>query len=315
MISAVIRHKDGTMNIHNSPVDKVGETFPPGYYKCNEDRNGNTSIKAEDLTELHQPFNTEEVNHLFKCVAGFFKDNSQRMVNSLGFTHKLGLLLSGEAGTGKTSIMNYIASQMIESQGAIVFFCDDNNSFFTAIEVAASIRKIQNSPIVFVADEFDRYVEGSSEKEAHVKDFLDGKLSIDNSLVLAATNYLDRIPNSIKNRPSRFRYTVEIKGIQTKEDVEAVVDVILGELDKKDKRKDLKKEIMTNFVSFPVTMDQIKSHVLNEVLSVNLPKISQKSIGFASAKDERSERTTMKRSGSLADLIGGAMIMGLKDMD
>jgi len=88
------------------------------------------------------------------------------------------------------------------------------------------IRDIQDNPIIFIADEFERY---AVDYESEMKNFLDGNESINNMLFLAATNYIDRIPDTLKERPPRFRIVEEVVGIKDK----AVMKEILMETSEK----------------------------------------------------------------------------------
>ena len=64
-------------------------------------------------------------------------------------------------------------------------------------------------------DEFDEFVKEG--KEGLIKTFLDGSSSTNNTIFLAMTNYIERIPDSIKNRPSRFKYQIEIEEVSNSE--------------------------------------------------------------------------------------------------
>lgn len=157
MISAVITYADGRVSIHDSPAKLVDMKFSPGFYSAITD-NGNIKIRTESLKELHIPYKTPENKIVMDSVIGFFNEGVMKKVNELGFVHKLGILMYGRQGTAKTSLMNFIANQLVKEKDAVTFICNNGNQLGTAITIANSIREIQNNPIVFVADEMDHNI-------------------------------------------------------------------------------------------------------------------------------------------------------------
>jgi hypothetical protein len=101
MISAVIRFVDSTISIHNAETEYVDKYFRKGFYSAITDSNGNIHITEEKLEELHYPYHTEDNDLVIKTVEAFFRKGVGDDVRKLGFTHKLGILLWGRAGTGE----------------------------------------------------------------------------------------------------------------------------------------------------------------------------------------------------------------------
>lgn len=293
-INAVIQYEDNKISIYGEPTKSVGTKFQPGFFSATRDQQGVLHIQSESLNEIHNPFKTQENENIFKYIRGFFGKSSRKIVNNLGYTHKLGILMYGQQGTGKTATMNYVAKEMVTNKDAIVFFCDNGNSLTTAIELASSIRDIQDNPIIFLADEFDRYV-STYDNEAMIKDFLDGKKSIDNSLILAASNYIDEIPESIKDRPSRFRYVVEIIGIQTEEEIKSIVTTIVKKA--KSSKMDISK--ICSKIKIPATLDCIKAAIIDEALSIDLPREvsdGRHQIGFKSISTKKAREKQLSKA-------------------
>ena len=84
-----------------------------------------------------------------------------------------------------------------------------------------NVRRVQPNPIIVVFEEFDDQIQNRN--ESFLKTVLDGNMSIDNCMFMATTNYIDAIPDAMKNRPSRFKYVLNIEGIQNKNDVYVLI--------------------------------------------------------------------------------------------
>jgi ATP-dependent 26S proteasome regulatory subunit len=282
MISAVIKFDDNRVSIHSSTTKAVGTTFDKGFYIANFDGHGNLVIYEEFLQELHNPYRTKENENIIETVNGFFSEGIEEKVKSLGFIHKLGILTHGKQGTGKTSLLHFVAKKLLEEQNAIVLFCNSSSFLSGGIALAKMIREIQSNPIVFIADEFERY---AKDAESEMKNFLDGNTSINNMLFLAATNYIDKVPDTLKDRPSRFKIVQEIKGLTDKTIIKQIIT-------------DISNKIQPNlFTSYEIdeaikdvddiTLDEIKHLCLNKITNSYIPKqVLRREIGFKAFKKE-----------------------------
>lgn len=282
MISAVITYDDKRVSVHTSKAKNVSNKFSKGFYEAYFDQNGNLIISEQNLTEIHEPFKSKNSYNIIKTVQSFFTPEVTNKVNKLGFTHKLGILLHGIAGTGKTSIINYISNEMMDKREAIVFFCNKGNQLEGAMALSKMIRDIQDNPIIFIADEFERY---AVDYESEMKNFLDGNESINNMLFLAATNYIDRIPDTLKERPSRFRIVEEVVGIKDK----AVMKEILMETSEKLQPSLMTEKEIDKIVAKQktATIDQLK-HICLDKLTDSFVKIKKReSIGFSSDSEDK----------------------------
>lgn len=275
MISAVITMENDSVLINESKVVRVDDTFQPNFYETWVDSYGKRYINIKRVDEVHEPFVTKQNLSALESIKAFFQDGMLEKVNQLGFTHKLGVLLFGKQGTGKTSLINYVVSMMVKEKGAVVFFCNNGSTLDGAISLAKEIRKIQNSPIIFVADEFERYAE---KYEADMKNLLDGNDSINNSLFLAATNYIDKVPNTLKDRPSRFRVVLEITGVDDKvlikKMIKTISDKIQPSLFVESEIDDIVKDIDM------ITLDEVKHICLNKITNIMLPSKLNSPIGL-----------------------------------
>ncbi len=282
MISAVIRYDDNKVSIHSSKTKMVGTKFEKGFYKAYTDNDGHVRISYEIINEMNHLYDTEDNILIKNAVDGFFDDSIYDNVRKLKFTHKLGILLYGKQGTGKTSCLNYIANIVVEKYNGIVFICNDENHFNTAISLAKSIREIQKEPICFISDEFERF---AIDAESKIKNVTDGNESIDKSLFLCATNYINKVPETIKNRPSRFKVKIEMKGIKDK----VLIKSILTDMSNKLKPNLFTPTEIDDLVSKKneYTLDEIKHLALDKITGCYIPdNLINKPIGFNSNRTD-----------------------------
>jgi SpoVK/Ycf46/Vps4 family AAA+-type ATPase len=283
MINAVVQFSDNKIAINEQSTKYVGDKFNPGYYSCWIDSNGNFHISQEFLKEEHTPYNTRSNRKILKTVESFFAPGVRAEINQLGFIHKLGILTHGRQGTGKTSLLNYIATSLMEKADAIIFICNDQSTLGGGIRLANMVREIQDNPIVFVADEFDQY---AAKAEAAMKIFLDGSNSIDNMLFLAATNYIEKIPKTLSDRPSRFKVVEEISGIEDKKLIRRIITDISSRIDPGLFTADEVEEVVK--VNTNLTMDEIKHICLDKATNNYLPKaVAKNKIGFKITENDR----------------------------
>jgi len=284
MISAVIEYEDGRVSTHTSKTKRVGTKFQKGFYEAAYDGNGTLQITTQPLEEMHEPYSSPENDMILKTVDNFFKKGIKDSVEQMGFIHKLGILMYGKQGTGKTAIMNSVSKKMIDSCDAIVIFCNSYQTLQGGISLAKKVRLIQDNPIFFIADEFDIYVR---DLESDLKNLLDGKDSVSNSLFLAATNYFDRIPDTLKKRPSRFKLVVELFGIENKKTMFDVMSKISNKLKPSLFTND---EIVKLFSKVDsITIDEIKQLALDKLTNTILPEETRTPIGFQSQKKAKGD--------------------------
>lgn len=282
MISAVITMEDNSVLIHSSKTKDVNTVFQPNFYETWVDNTGKQHINIKKIDEIHEPFVTKQNLTVLDAIDTFFQEGMKDKVNLLGFTHKLGILLHGKQGTGKTSLINHIVDKMVRDFNGIVFFCNNGNKLATAIGLAKQVREIQDNPIIFVGDEFERYCDNY---EAEMKNLLDGNDSINNSLFLAATNYIDKVPKTLKERPSRFRVVLEITGV---DDKNLITKMIKSISDRVQPSLFTDEEIDKVVADIKVvTLDEIKHICLNKMTNIMLPTTLNKPIGLSSNSSEK----------------------------
>lgn len=298
MIRAAFYFKNNYVSIHTEDIEDVRTDIKPGFYDCSTDNNGNLHVSMKDLPETHMPFASSAYEDIVKYSTRFLNEDVYNKIKKAGYLHKMGILLYGKQGSGKTTILNYVAKKVIEKYGGICFLISNQNELVTSIEFARKIRADQENPVVFILDEFDNY---AYSKEGYIKSFLDGNLSIDNSITLCATNYLDKIPNTIKDRPSRIRILREVSGVGSSSLVYDIVKKMSKKLD-----IDIDEEAMKELSQFYVnkTVDEIKTELINKAMDISIGVGEKERMGFSSKSKEK-EPNSLETLSELLDSVWG----------
>lgn len=204
----------------------------------------------------------------------FFQKEIKEKVNTLGYNHKLGILLYGKQGTGKTSMFKKYFNHAVVNYNSIVFNITADGQVSMLWNFIKQIREIQSNPIVVFIDEFEQFLTEKNDHERTFKTLLDGSDSIDNCLFMLTTNYIDKIPKTIKDRPSRIKYSIEVEGIQS----EILIEKFLKQsFDKVGLEVDFKNDIskMKGW-----TIDELKQWVLDKVMDIEPESKNGKKLGF-----------------------------------
>lgn len=123
-----------------------------------------------------------------------------------GLVHKGGLLFYGDPGNGKTTICLNSIKYLLDNYQGIAIQTDSLNDLSAILN---QIREIEpDRYIIVLLEELDRLIYNSSDR--YLLQLLDGADSIDHVLYLATTNYIEKIEDNLKNRPSRFNRVWEI---------------------------------------------------------------------------------------------------------
>lgn len=185
---------ESTVDVLPAGLYDAGLSWGRTYFKTIELRTDNLFLLPRTATE-------EIVNE----IRTFWSDEVRQSFAKYQLLYKRGILFYGPPGTGKTSVINLVCREMAEKHDAVCMRLKGGIvGFVTAMQ---TLREAQpERPIIVIAEDIDRYEHDDEE----LCDMLDGADQIDNVVYLATTNYLERLPDRIKNRPSRFDKKVEV---------------------------------------------------------------------------------------------------------
>jgi SpoVK/Ycf46/Vps4 family AAA+-type ATPase len=265
--------EDGTISHSILEIKETLTTLRSGFYTLEGISEGYSYAPKLSVLNINKfkggRINYKELQDFDIYFEAFMDKTNREKVESLGYVHKLGLMLHGKQGTGKTVVSSYIAERVVERGGlAINVKTSISGAMATLLSFIKELKRIDDRCIVFIFDECEEMLVNC---ENTFKNFLDGFDSPSNSVLIFTTNYLDKIPKAIYERPSRIRFVVELKGISDGEIVKKIVRDAIGE-------ELLEQDLKALMGS---TMDEIKEYILNKIMNIkDNKKGTKKSIGF-----------------------------------
>jgi SpoVK/Ycf46/Vps4 family AAA+-type ATPase len=187
--------------------------MPSGIYQVREQRSLFSSqiiFHKNKVKEDLVKFSTGIVKEIVDKIDKFFTSDVIGRYSDINVPHKMGMIMYGPPGTGKTSSAFLIMSTIATKYSGICLDCSYQD--FSAIR--ESVRLVResnpNSPIIIFCDEFENSIR--RDEESYLS-FLDGSHSESGIVFIGCTNYLNRIPDRIKNRKSRIKYVFKIKSL------------------------------------------------------------------------------------------------------
>ena len=254
------------------------DTIPSGLYSMTfNDNNGfglsKMDYKSEEFFHLPSLPHKEIIKDL-----EIFWNNKQKFID-YNLNPKRGIILHGDPGCGKTSLI-YLLVETIKKRDGISIYFDVPENW---VEIAKLVRKVEKErPILCIIEDIDLVITKYGEES--FLNFLDGLNSITNVVYVATTNNLDKIPDRIKDRPSRFDKKYIIKK-PTEGDRKLYFETRLLDTDKK--KYDLKKLVKDtkDFTMAHLKEVFISLYILDnsydEVISrLKKSKIMDNTIGF-----------------------------------
>ncbi len=149
------------------------------------------------------PFIPTRDRDLFKLsvVDGLLDDfntfrSTKDLYDKIGLVYKRGCLLFGPPGTGKTCAVRVLLDTL-KDQDVLVIWIKKNIDIDTILEFRKETRLK-----IFIFEELLNSV--SNQSIEWLLSFLDGENSLDNTYVIATTNYPEKLPAALTDRPGRF---------------------------------------------------------------------------------------------------------------
>lgn len=246
-------------------------TLPSGLYSMVFSENNGFGLSSMDYRS-EEIFILPSLPHkkIIKDLQDFWENKDKFIEYNL--TPKRGIILHGEPGVGKTSMI-YLIIEEIKNRGGISIYFDVPQNW---VSVAKMIRKIEpERPILCIIEDIDLVIRKFGEDI--FLNFLDGLNAIDNVVYVATTNNLNDIPERIKDRPSRFDKKYEVKK-PTEQDRVLYFQNKLNDVDKKKYDIEQLAKDTKNFTMAHLKEVFISLYILNNPYDEVLKRLKTKKI-------------------------------------
>lgn len=177
---------------------KTADVLQSGVYECCTRMDGTPyllkqEVSVDKLIDLPDDPTTEVLDH----ITDFW--SRENKFEELGFVYKRGILLYGPQGSGKSSTIFRLMKQIIASDGIALIV----NSPYAAISCINLIREIEpDRKLVVLMEDVDDIVYCYGDRT--LTNLLDGSENVNRVVFVATTNYPERLPPRLLQRPSRF---------------------------------------------------------------------------------------------------------------
>lgn len=184
----------GTVPLLQQELPHTHDTLPAGMYRV-EEISGDLYFLPSVLTKREECLEFDIIKEMKKDFNHFM--SSKESYTKLSLLHKRGILLYGPPGTGKTTVINNLINELLPDDTLVLWITGH-----ITWEVAHHLKRDTRLKIVI----FEELTEACSynDKKQLLLDFLDGESSLDNCFIIGTTNYPERLPTNIVNRPGRF---------------------------------------------------------------------------------------------------------------
>lgn len=211
MIRTVIKYTDNKILLNDAEVFETSKELFSGMYDLELDKYQDfanfIALKEPNVFDL-MPSN--ELINVEEYINKFLSDEYYNICKKSNILIKSGILLYGKQGIGKSNYINWLIKKVIKEKKACVFNINSYLKLHRVIPKIKELRQLQNNLFVIVLEEMDEIISKDG-AESVLKNFMDGIDSIENCLFIASTNYIELIPKSLTERPSRFKKVLEIK--------------------------------------------------------------------------------------------------------
>jgi hypothetical protein len=188
-------------DIENEAQERVD--LPAGcyHYKERTPRRPECLISTELRTDtmIKMPGITRSI---IKDVQAFF--DNEKVYRDVGIQYRRGILLYGDPGNGKTCSLREIVKEQAPKDAIVIFL--------NSLPTMNMIKKLQAEKRmkIIIFEELVAIISQNDVGVDRILDFLDGESSLDNALIFATTNYPEKLPGNIVDRPSRFDRLIKV---------------------------------------------------------------------------------------------------------
>jgi len=194
-----MRNNNWTTSDSNSfrITNKIAEELPNAVFTIKEDMSGLSLVAHQNRNDDLFILNDSVSHEIINAIRLFWDRRVQ--FTSLNFLWKRGILLYGPPGSGKSSTIELLKKEFLENNGIAIYADYDMDLNVQALQ---DVRKVEPTrPILFIIEDIDRFTSYNNSK---LLGLLDGEFQVSNIVIIATTNAIGSIPESIKYRPGRF---------------------------------------------------------------------------------------------------------------
>lgn len=267
---------------------EVTKELPAGMYSIGFNRNnGKYYLLRRKINCDRVIVTNKNLKNLIDSISSFPSKKDLYEKNKL--IHKRSYLLHGPAGTGKTSHINMIVSEVIEKSNAIVISASQNCSITSLSDMVESIRKIEKDRLVLII--FEDVDEFFYDDESELTNFLDGSTQSSNIIFVMTTNKIENFPPRML-RPSRIDEVYEILCPEKDDIKQYLLDKGLSE---EDSEKMSKLSFDNNFNMSEVKELFIGTQIQELPLDIVIERIKDSSSYITNKNHKKSKKNNNKK--------------------